>query len=283
VAGKLPEIWDPSTGTVKKAGLFEVSGLRTEVPVNLEPFGSVFIIFRKAYGKNHIRKIQNLPEKMNPDFPPPEIIFDDEERHAFLITSQPGNYTLEKNNGEPLTFHIEDIPNPLALTGPWELIFPANQGVPERTSFNALISWTDHPDPAIRHFSGTAGYHTTFEIPEAVYGDNLNIMLDLGEVMNMAEVIVNGREMGILWKKPFRLDITGVAKPGENEILIRITNTWWNRLVGDEKYPKGYPGDDTDKPSSYTTHKAWNEQSELLPAGLIGPVRIFYEKEYRIW
>ena len=93
------------------------------------------------------------------------------------------------------------------------------------------------------------------------------LWLDLGNVKNIAEVIVNGKPIGIAWKKPFRLDLTGALKPGTNKLEIKVTNLWVNRLIGDQQ-----PG--TTNKITYTTMPFFSAGSPLLPSGLLGPVKI---------
>jgi hypothetical protein len=96
-----------------------------------------------------------------------------------------------------------------------------------------------------------------------------SLWLDLGEVKNLAEIIVNGRSLGISWKKPFRVDITDALKPGANQIEIRVTNLWVNRLIGDQQ-----PDVVNKKMITYTTMAFYKADSPLLPSGLLGPVKI---------
>jgi hypothetical protein len=93
------------------------------------------------------------------------------------------------------------------------------------------------------------------------------VWLDLGDVKNLAEVAVNGRSLGVAWKKPFRVDVTGALKPGANSVEIKVTNLWVNRLVGDQQ-----PGVATKY--TYTTMPFYKADSPLLPSGLLGPVRL---------
>ena len=89
--------------------------------------------------------------------------------------------------------------------------------------------------------------------------------LDLGEVKNLAEVVVNGQSLGVVWKKPFRVDVTKAFKPGANQVEVKVTNLWVNRLIGDAQ-----PGA-TDK-ITYTSLPFYQADSPLLPSGLLGPV-----------
>ena len=84
---------------------------------------------------------------------------------------------------------------------------------------------------------------------------------------NLAEVIINGKSLGILWKKPFRVDVTGSLKEGENAIEVKITNLWVNRLIGDRQ-------PDAATKFTYTTQPFYEADSPLLPSGLLGPVQI---------
>jgi hypothetical protein len=160
------------------------------------------------------------------------------------------------------------------LDNPWEVHFPDGWDVPDTILFDSLFSWTTHPHEGIKYFSGTASYFNSFQLERDLRHSSQKIFLDLGEVQMMAEVIVNGENLGVLWKYPYQVDISDYIQPGKNQLEIRITNTWWNRLIGDAKYPEGFPGSDYHKSRTFTTVKAWNADDELMPAGLLGPVRI---------
>jgi hypothetical protein len=154
------------------------------------------------------------------------------------------------------------------------------------------MPWNDHSEPGVKYFSGTATYRLDFELPP---GAGNNLRLDLGEVKNIAEVVLNGVDLGILWKPPFAVDISAAAKPGTNRLEVRVTNLWANRLIGDEQEPPDCewgPGEHgitlkawpewfqkgTPRPSpgriAFTTFKHYDKNSHLLPSGLLGPVTI---------
>lgn len=188
-----------------------------------------------------------------------------------VFRKNPGRYATES-----MKIKLEMAKN---MSGPWTVEFPPNWDAPQRLSMDSLMSLTDYPNEGVRHFSGTAVYTNKFALQDDQVGAGRKLVLDLGRVEAFAQVVLNGRSMGILWKPPYSLDITGVAKSGENEIRIKVTNTWWNRLVGDAKYPDGFPGSDFHEPRTFTTHKAWKAEDELLQAGLLGPVKVrVYEK-----
>ncbi len=151
--------------------------------------------------------------------------------------------------------------------GSWEISFQPDRGAPERLSIDALAAWNENPDPGVKYFSGTGVYSRTIKADEGWFREDEKIYIDLGDVRNLAEVIVNGKSLGILWKKPFRTEITDALKTGENSIEIKVTNLWVNRLIGDQQ-----PG--ISSKITYTTIPFYQADSRLFPSGLLGPVKI---------
>ena len=178
------------------------------------------------------------------------------------------------------------------LAGPWQVEFPPKLGAPAAVTLDRLISLSEHSAAGVRYFSGTATYRKDFDLAS---GTEKNLLLDLGDVQNIAEVILNGVNLGILWKPPFAVDITAAAQRGMNRLEVRVTNQWINRLIGDEQEPpdvewvpgehgltlkewpewfqKGMP-----RPSSgriaFTTFKHYEKDSPLVKSGLLGPVQL---------
>ncbi len=124
------------------------------------------------------------------------------------------------------------------MTGAWQLSFPPGLGAPAQTNIDRLVSWTDHPDDGIRHFSGTATYRRTFAVPADFLVSGRHVFLDLGQVRHVAEVRVNGTAFPALWKPPYRLDLTPAMRVGANDLEIQLTNLWPNRLIGDAREPE---------------------------------------------
>ena len=93
----------------------------------------------------------------------------------------------------------------------------------------------------------------------------------MGDVKNLAEVIVNGKSLGILWKKPFRIDVTEALNTGENTLEVKVTNLWVNRLIGDQQ-------PDVKNKITFTTMPFYRADSPLLPSGLLGPVKILEKR-----
>jgi len=101
--------------------------------------------------------------------------------------------------------------------------------------------------------------------PEVIHGTEL--WLDLGDVKNIAEVSVNGTSLGIVWKRPFRVNVTRALKPGANALSVKVTNLWVNRLIGDQQ-------EGVTKKYTYTAQQFYRADSPLLPSGLLGPARV---------
>ena len=132
---------------------------------------------------------------------------------------------------------VGDLPAPVETVGTWDLKFPPNWGAPAEVKLDRLISWTEHPDPGVRYFSGSAVYEKDINIPTEFFQDGREIWLDLGEVKNFAEVSLNGEPLATLWKPPFRVELTRAAHAGGNALRVKVTNLWPNRLIGDEQLP----------------------------------------------
>jgi hypothetical protein len=198
-------------------------------------------------------------------------------------------------------------PAPLAVEGSWELSFARGQSLP----CPALVSWTKSEQPAIKYFSGTATYRKTVMVPAAFLNSGRPVWLDLGVVKELARVKVNGTDCGVAWHAPFRLEVTPALKAGANTLEIEITNTWANRLIGDEfeaedchfteAIKQSYFKDKSGKPqpvgrmliefpdwllqgkprpSNRQTFCVWNyftKDSPLMESGLLGPVALTVE------
>jgi len=187
-------------------------------------------------------------------------------------------------------------PEALSLTGSWSVTFPPNLGAPASATFDSLGSWTENSEPGVKYFSGSATYHKEFDVPANMVGTDVVQMLDLGVVKNFATVKLNGKDLGVLWKAPFAVDVTGALRAGKNTLEIKVTNLWPNRLIGDEQFPpdvtwqdghlkewpewllKGQPRPQTGRIAFATWH-FYNKDSKLLDSGLIGPVVIRAAKQ----
>jgi hypothetical protein len=213
VTGKAPELWHPDSGLIEDAPAYRFVQSRTALPLALEPYGSVFVVFRRpaAGGKAEV--------------PPPAA-----------------------------------APAPVPVNGPWTVGFTPGWGAPAQVTFDKLLSWSDHPDPGIRYYSGTARYATRVDLT-----GKRDWTLDLGEVREIAEVWLNGQPLGIVWKKPFTVKLGPAARAGSNQLEIEVVNLWPNRLIGDQQLPP-------EKRFTNTNITKFTANSPLMPSGLLGPV-----------
>ncbi len=204
----------------------------------------------------------------------------------------PGRYELKTAAGRFPVVNVAAVPDPVGLAGPWQVRFPKGWGAPARVRFEKLVSWTDRPESGIKYFSGTATYAKDIVVPGAFLTRDRAVVLDLGVVKNIARLRVNDRDFGVLWKPPFRIDVTRALRSGENHIEVRVTNNWPNRLIGDEQLPPDgtkwqgdrlaewpkWVRDGKPRPRSprytWTTWRHYRADSPLLESGLLGPVQL---------
>jgi len=222
VEGKSPELWDAATGLAKPAS-YRISDGRTTVPLRLDPYGSIFVVFRKPA--------------------------------AELSRQVPAPFeTVVAGSGE-------------ILNQGWDVHFQPHRGAPESLRFDHLSSWSDSPNPGVKYFSGTAAYTKTIDAPSAWFKPGAHLWLDLGDVRSIAEVLVNGRSVGIAWKTPYKIDLGNTLKPGSNQLTIKVTNQWVNRIIGDQQ-----PG--VVQKHTSTDIQPYDAHSPLLPSGLLGPIQL---------
>ena len=152
-----------------------------------------------------------------------------------------------------------------AVAGPWEVVFDPALDAPAQVIFTKLEDWTQRSEPGLRYYSGIATYRQTFDLPPAATVRlNSPLYLDLGRVEVMARVRVNGKDCGVAWTAPWRVDITDAVQATGNRLEIEVANLWPNRMIGDAVSPA--------KTYSKTTYRPFKASDPLLPAGLLGPV-----------
>lgn len=155
------------------------------------------------------------------------------------------------------------------LDGPWTVRF-GDQDAPAETTFASLTDWSKHPEPSIRHYSGTAIYQTKFNLEDKIGGKHT--VLSLGDVGIIAKAYINGSEVGTAWTVPWEINLGEHLKPGGNTLELHVTNTWNNRLVADASLPAA-------KRQSYISEgNLFNRKNPLLKSGLLGPVRVLSRK-----
>jgi len=158
------------------------------------------------------------------------------------------------------------------IEGPWDISFQPDRGAPAKVTFEDLAPWNESDETGIKYFSGTGTYQKTIAVPSDWLKSGAGLYLDLGDVKNLAEVFVNGKSLGIVWKTPFRVGLSGTLKEGENTMEVRVTNLWVNCLIGDQQ-------PDAETKFTYTTMAFYQADSPLLESGLLGPVKIISLKE----
>jgi hypothetical protein len=252
VSGQSPELWDPLDGSCRGLSDLAEVGGRTSVRLRFEPHQSYFIIFRERARDAASASIRGAGD----GFPEPDEI--------------------------------------LSLEGPWDVAFDPRRGGPERVVFPALDDWSRRPEDGIRYYAGTAVYTKIFDLNRAAFetARKGRLWLDLGEVKNIASVRLNGRDLGVVWCDPWRIEVTEATKARMNLLEICVANLWPNRLIGDERaladaeYARGgnlarWPEwllEGRPRPSpgrlAFSTWKHYSGDTPLLPSGLLGPVRL---------
>ncbi|MCX6895495.1 MAG: glycosyl hydrolase, partial [Verrucomicrobia bacterium] len=179
------------------------------------------------------------------------------------------------------------------ISGVWEVSFDPKWGGPATpVTFDKLEDWSKRSEAGIRYYSGTAIYRKTFAFSNSTLKtQNQKLFLDFGQVAVMAEVKLNGKDLGIVWKPPFRVDITDAVRAGDNTLELQVVNLWVNRQIGDEQLPedskrtaKGTLEEwpqwlQEGKPSptgryTFTSWRLWKKDDALVESGLLGPVTI---------
>jgi hypothetical protein len=270
---RVPEIWDPESGEIRDLVVYDENNGRITCPLSLPPHGSVFVVFRKEQQNNFINSIFRNSKQLFPAKDKQAEIDLDldfariEDNMVQMKSSLPGHYTLKWNNGETSEIDIDNFPNSISMKSPWIVSFPPGWDAPDSKTLQRLKSWTEFSDPGIKYFSGTAIYKTTFNLPDNTIKKNKEFYLDLGVVKDLAELTVNNQELSVLWKPPYKVNITPYLSTGINHLTIKITNLWPNRLIGDQFLP-------VEHRYAFTNIGKFTKKSPLLESGLIGPVTI---------
>ena len=235
--GKQPELWDPLTGETRAAALLEEnSGLKNgpnrEIPIS-----------------------QNGPQRLWVRLAP--------HGSLFVVLREGGAGRVQAKASGKNWMEPREVLN---MAGPWEVTFdPAMSGMDKPVAFPDLASWSGREEPGIRFYSGAAVYAKFFDwekpAPEG------RVWLDLGAVADVAEVSLNGKDCGVAWTPPFRIEITGKLRRGANALEVKVANTWANRLLGDRGLPPA-------QRKTWTNAPDRPENASLLPAGLLGPVKV---------
>ena len=266
VRGLAPEIWDPETGVITRPSLYApTEDQRTNLPMWFAPYATAIVVFRNPAGP-HIVKLERDGQEVFPQFTsdaaPVEITI--RNGSVSLRAQTAGNFVATNAAGRSYSASVAQ-PITLPVQNSWSLKFTPGWGAPPEIHLDKLQSWTESANDGVRHFSGTATYSTEFQSPQLP--DGARIVLDLGAVYETARVTVNGKQMGVVWKLPYALDITSAVVPGKNSLQIQVTNLWPNRIIGDQSLPAG-------QRFTHTNITKYTADSPLLPSGLLGPVNL---------
>jgi hypothetical protein len=293
VQGRRPELWRPDTGRIEAAAAYEARDGCIRVPIHFDPTGSVFVVFTKSGAFDPVVDLKRDGQEA-----PAWEARCEAGRQWSIEASRAGSYELRRASGRKMRGEAGALPEPLEITGPWTVKFPPHWGAPEEATFDRLISWSQHPEAGIKYFSGTAVYTKTIVVPASLLEGSSRVYLDLGRVAVMAQVKVNGKDLGILWKAPYRVEVTGLLRPGDNALEVRVVNLWINRMIGDEQleedsdrkangtlksWPKWL---EESKPSptgryTFTTWRLWKKNDPLVESGLLGPVTVSGTRQVR--
>ncbi len=275
---KVPEIWLPKSGKIIPQKIYTEKENTISMPLHFSSMKAKFVVFSPGK-EEHITRIEKDGQELYPFSTTIKKLPIYIDEPGSLVFSQSGNYTLKNSNGKPQDVTITTIPENLAIPPPFKVNFDENLGAPAAVTFDKLISWTEHPAPGIKFYSGTGVYSKEFILNQQLTQD-LKIMLDLGKVKDIAEVFVNDKKAKVLWAPDYRCNITNLLKKGKNKLEIRVTNTWNNRLAGDDLHPEKerftfYPviGYSPEK-----KRRQYNEE-DMLESGLMGPVKLIFSKK----
>jgi hypothetical protein len=270
VADAKPELWDPVTGKIRALPKFRRERGCTVVPMRFAPRQSFFVVFRKN-GTASSADCQSAVSRIgNPQAPSSSDALPTASRRTQQINNL--RYNVPAKTSEVGTAeNFSEMTDALELAGPWDVSFDPKWGGPAHVSFDNLDDWSKRPEPGIRHYSGKATYKQTFDFPSPATR-HPSLFLDLGTVRNVAAVRLNGRDLGVVWCAPWRVEVTDAIKPKDNALEIAVINLWPNRLIGDAAQPP-------DKRLTKSNVTGFRPDTPLPPSGLLGPVTLKLQKE----
>ena len=266
VDGKQPRLFDAVTGESRETLLFAATAdHRTQLPLTLPPYGSVFVVFRGPALRKHAVALacdgRTLYSSSQSALPLGLRLTSDG-----LDTPAAGDYRITYADGSQQEFAAKPV-DAVSIAGPWTLSFPPDWGAPPMVRVAQLASWTTSADPGVRYFSGTGTYRTALHLAADTFAANRSLWLNLGEVHEVASVRVNGKSAPVLWKQPWSVRVDKLLHPGDNVIEVEVTNLWPNRIIGDAQPRAG-------KHFTQTNIRKYTSGSPLLPSGLLGPVTL---------
>ncbi|HUV62968.1 MAG TPA: glycosyl hydrolase [Sedimentisphaerales bacterium] len=267
VTGKQPEFWDSHTGRQQEAGLWQVKDGRTHVAISFAPQGSAIVVFRKSVARPSWTKVRHAGDVRLDSVPGWSRVHKENDsiscrvEPASLMAWESGDYTLTGSDGRQKTVSVAGQSQ--SCDQNWKLSFGEGWDAPQTMELETLQSLTECSLGPVRYYSGTVTYQKRVEL--SCSGEK--VILDLGDVCNIAEVWCNGQKVGTRWSPPFTFDLTEAARRGANDLEIKVTNAWRNQLIYDLQRPEA-------EKKTWTTNPPRNRNEPPSPSGLIGPVDI---------
>jgi hypothetical protein len=289
ILDKTPEVWEPDSGQVRRLAAWKRTSSGTQIQLSFQPFGSCFVVFGNA--PKSVDPVVDFSLNQRPH--PTAGLTLGEDGQVQLAAEKPGLYEAIRSSGERLEGQLTLPPKSTIIQGPWTVEFPRPDGTALQVAMDKLSPWNEHSHPEVRFFSGAATYRQRVEM---VHGAGSNsLALDLGKVAVLADVKINGRSAGTLWKPPFSVEVGHLLKRGANEVEITVVNLWPNRMIGDEHLPSDCewsadtPGDlgnrlvrwpdwfreSRPRPTqrqTFATRRFYDKNAPLIESGLLGPV-----------
>lgn len=274
VTGRTPQFWDPRTGEIRPVLYYYERDGYTCIPMHFAPEGSLFVVFpEEPDSTRHIVRVDRLTSPLTPSqsVEPryPVIEFGHKDRILYADIYDPGTYTLYCSDGNVSQITAKHLPEILTLAGSWDVHFDPEWGPVDTIRFDSLQSWTEFDDPLIRYYSGTATYEKEFTMDRRQIRGR-KVLLDLGNVQDVAVIRLNGHEFPVSWSDPYEVDITQWVLPGRNRLSVDVVNLWPNRLIGDGKLPS----EERRTRSNVSKYDAPDAEKYLRISGLLGPVQI---------
>ncbi len=270
ITGKRVDIWDAMSGQVKQLPEYRTTMTRTEIPLTLSPWDSLFLIFQPNVPPAYVTRTDlSVIETIRPDG---IIAYATREgEHSVVVAQGMSRRTLRA--------WVPALPLAIPIRGTWTVTAEGVRFPRVTKELTELNSWTDNDE--MRHLSGEAVYEIAFTMSPENMPEDVRWILELGKVSETAEVTLNQKRIGVRWMQPYDFDVTRELKKGENLLRISVTNTLHNHVAGLQATP--------DLPAALKNRykkqaegyrlgtNAWQQldlKHPLLPAGLLGPVRL---------
>ena len=273
VKNKIIRKWNPYSGEITPVVCFSETSDGIKVPLNLSPYESLFLEFSPGEPDSYVTKTSL------------SLIANAGKNELKAFANQNGTYftALKSGNVEKeITSVVSGIPAPLQISGKWTMELKSDNFPLYSRQTDFLVSWVENP--LTRNFSGTGHYEITFNLSAEYLRKDLKLFLDLGKVGNIAEVSLNGKNVGMTWMRGQKLEVTEAVKSGKNMLTILVTNTLINRISA-MKEPPAVPAELVSQFGSgnVTNEKPREFGFKPLPAsGLLGPVQLIPVKELNV-